>query len=440
MTQSFRFTTAFFAVALAIFLQMPAAIADGTLLLSGQFDGSEPVLPLLSDDGACHSDPDPWADRGIQEVPLRVASSGAYHLRDLAWFSWNYHGVRIYPYLYRGAFEPGKAPMLATGEWGDEYQLTAGTGYTLVLQQRCESGESTWAVAVHGSGAVESEAVAELPPLSRGALTAADPTMTSDCGSLWGSWSWGEVNDAPYRQVGPVRVSRSGTYFYTALSTEPFDEIHTCLAVYTAPVNPANRLAHRLELLGTWHNTVPLESGKDYWFVTHWGGDAYSGWRKYGRYVQVLAPPAPPRLNPGMAGSWYDPGRPGEGWFLTVFDAINQVFLAHFTFGEGAPGGDPPHRWTTAQGPFSGHRAELTVTQSEGGAFNAAAPVPQQSAAGTVRLEFDDCMNGSIRYDAPVGESALSAVSTHQPIVRLADDSVRLCESLYAGPGRLGPL
>ena len=438
MTQHCRSTPGSFAVALAICLHMPAAVADETYLLSGQFDGSERVLPLLSDDGACHLDADPWADRGVQEVPLRVFSSGVYHLRDLAWFSWGYHGIFVSPYLYQGAYAPGKSALQATGEWGDEYHLTAGTDYTLVVQQRCESGESSWAVAVHGSGVVEAEAAAELPPLSRGALTAADPTMTADCGNLWGAWSWGEVKNAPYRQVGPIRVSRSGTYFHTALSAEPFDEIHTCLAIYTAPVNPADRLANRLALLGTWHNTVQLETGRDYWFVTHFGGDA--GWRRYGRYVQVLAPPAPPRLNPGMAGSWYDPEWPGEGWFLTVFDAINQVFLAHFTFGESAPGGDPPHRWTTAQGPFSGNRAELTVTLSEGGAFNASAPVPKQTAAGTVRLEFEDCMNGSIWYDPPAGETGISAASTQQPIVRLADDSVRLCESLYAGPGKLGPL
>ena len=440
MTLNFRCAMAAAALTLVVLLKPPTAVADETSLLSDRFDGSERVLPLLSEDGACYLDPDPWADKGIQEVLLSVSASGVYHLRDLAWFSWSYHGARVALYLYRGAYDSDKAPLPPGGQWGDEYPLTAGTAYTLVVQQRCAGAEDAWAVAVHGPGTVESDTLAELPALSRGTLSAADPTMTSDCGGLYGAWSWPPVNNAPYRQVGPVRVSRSGTYFHTALSAEPFDEIHTCLAVYTAPVDPADRLVHRVALLGTTNNTVYLEAGRDYWFVTHWGGDAYSGWRRYGRYVQVLAPPGAPRLNPGMAGSWYDPEWPGEGWFLTVFDAINQAFLAHFSFGEGAAGGDPPHRWTTAQGPFSGNHAELTVTRSEGGAFNASTPAPQQVAAGTVRLEFEDCMHGSIRYDPPVGASEPAAAPTRQPIVRLADDSVRLCETLYSGPGKLGPL
>ena len=426
------------ALVLVLGSQLTPAAADETYMLSGVFDGGERVSPLLSADGACHSDPDPWAAKAVQEISLRVSRSGVYSVRDLGWFSWDYHGILVTPYLFAGAYVPGRAPIAASGESGIEYRLTADTDYTLLLQQRCDGEEGAWAVAVHGPGTLESEAAVGLPALSSGTLSAADPRMTADCGSLWGAWSWGETRNAPYRQVGPVRVSRSGTYFHTALASEPFDEIQTCLSVYTAPVDPGNRFANRLALLGTWYNTVHLEAGKDYWFVTHWGG--HYGWPQYGRYMQMLSPPAQPRLNPGMAGAWYDPEQPGEGWFITVFDSINQVFLAHFGFGAAEPGTNPPQLWSTAQGRFRGNRAELTITRSEGGAFNAPTPEAYQTMEGTLDLEFENCKQGRIRFTPAAGNSMASGEPSEYPIVRVADDSVRLCETLYAGPGKLGPL
>jgi hypothetical protein len=280
---------------------------------------------------------------------------------------------------------------------------------------------------------VLSDAAAELPSFARGEFTPASPTMTSDCGYGYYAWGWGPVDDAPYTQVGPVRLSRSGEYYY---GSGWFTR--ACLAIYTAPVDPANRQANRLALLSGFDTTVTLEADTDYWFVSHW-----TSWElgpPFGEYLHVLVPPATFRINAGLNGAWYNPATPGEGYFISVFDSLNQVFLANLTYADSAvPGDRYGHRWYTAAGAVTGDYAELDLGLTAGGAFNAAQPGPQHTQAGRLRLQFSDCSNGSIILDAGAAEGAQS-VPREIPLRRLGSDWEALCRSQYEGLDEVGPL
>ncbi|HMB58520.1 MAG TPA: hypothetical protein VKN35_01280, partial [Xanthomonadales bacterium] len=245
---------------------------------------------------------------------------------------------------------------------------------------------------------------------------------------------------AYYQQSGPVRVSRDGTYYF---STAGIYDL--CLSVYSAPANvdPDKQWINRVG--GGWDKSVELKAGQDYYILVQsyvdpgwWGPHSAD---VSGGYSFVMAPPAPFRLNHGLADSWYNPETPGQGFFLDVFEQLNRVFLGWFTFSIEQPvAGDAGHRWMTALGPYAGPSAELAIEWATGGDFDAAVPVPKQSDNGTIQLDFTDCSSGQITYAWGGDGTTLPTVSGVIPIQRNATDSIALCESLYAGPGMPGPL
>jgi hypothetical protein len=137
-------------------------------------------------------------------------------------------------------------------------------------------------------------------------------------------------------------------------------------------------------------------------------------------------------INEGLNDAWYNPNTDGQGFFINVFPDIGQVFLAWFTYETQRPGasvpsgiGEPGHRWVTAQGPFSGDQADLTLNITSGGIFNDGSPSPSTSAAGTISLKFDGCNSGTVSFDI----DALGASGTI-PIQRIVSDNVSLCQEL----------
>ncbi len=138
------------------------------------------------------------------------------------------------------------------------------------------------------------------------------------------------------------------------------------------------------------------------------------------------------RMNAGMNDAWYDPMTGGQGFFVTVFPDIEQVFLAWFTFDTERPDasvianlGDAGHRWLTAFGPYTGGTAELQVEITQGGIFDSPEPAPGQTIDGTITLDFSDCDNGSVSYNIPsINRQGVV------PIQRIALDNLALCEEL----------
>jgi hypothetical protein len=116
--------------------------------------------------------------------------------------------------------------------------------------------------------------------------------------------------------------------------------------------------------------------------------------------------------------AWFNPLTSGQGFLISVFPDTRMVFLAWFTFDVERPPedvtsqlGDPGHRWLTAQGPYQGNTANLTVFVTSGG--------------GTIKLEFADCKNGLVSY-----EITSLGISGEIPIERIVQDNVALCELL----------
>ena len=105
------------------------------------------------------------------------------------------------------------------------------------------------------------------------------------------------------------------------------------------------------------------------------------------------------------------------------------MFVAWFTYDTERPPedvqailGEPGHRWLTAQGPYSGDTASLTIYLTEGGVFDAAEPPAQNSGVGygTMTIEFSDCTQGLVTYEIDSPE-----VSGTIPIQRIVNDNVR---------------
>jgi DNA-binding beta-propeller fold protein YncE len=139
-------------------------------------------------------------------------------------------------------------------------------------------------------------------------------------------------------------------------------------------------------------------------------------------------------INVGLSDAWYNPATNGQGFLITVFPDIKQMFLAWFTFDTERPPedvtaklGESGHRWLTAQGPYDGDTANLTIFVTEGGIFDAALPVAETDPTGdgTLTLEFADCTEGLVNY-----EIASLGISGAIPIERITPDHVALCETL----------
>jgi hypothetical protein len=150
--------------------------------------------------------------------------------------------------------------------------------------------------------------------------------------------------------------------------------------------------------------------------------------------VQIFTYTAGFQINPGLNDAWYNPATSGQGFLITVFPDIGQMFVAWFTFDIERPPedveailGEPGHRWLTAQGPYDGDTAELTIFVTEGGVFDAAEPPANNDGVGdgTMTIEFADCTQGIVSY-----EMSSPSVSGEIPIQRIVNDNAALCESL----------
>jgi hypothetical protein len=140
------------------------------------------------------------------------------------------------------------------------------------------------------------------------------------------------------------------------------------------------------------------------------------------------------QINAGLNDAWYNPATNGQGFLISVFPEIRQMFVAWFTYDTERPPedvsamlGEPGHRWMTAQGPYEGDTANLTIFVTEGGVFDAAEPEATTDPVGdgTITIEFTDCANGLVSY-----EITSLGISGEIPIQRIALDNISLCEIL----------
>lgn len=135
-------------------------------------------------------------------------------------------------------------------------------------------------------------------------------------------------------------------------------------------------------------------------------------------------------IDSGLNDAWFNPESPGQGFFITVFEDIQMMFVAWFTYDTERPDkgvhaalGEPGHRWLTAFGPYEGSRADLRIELTRGGVFDAAVPAPTQQGKGRLRIEFTGCNSALVTYD--MRSLVLNGVI---PIERIAQDNVGRCE------------
>lgn len=387
-------------------------------VLSGEFDGSEPLAPGLP--GTCNG----ATYLRYQAVgPIQVSSDGAYSVVD----AFNFNGVDVNANLYQGIFNPGDPLanlVTSTGiEIAEKVSLSSGTDYTLVIQPWCSNREGAWAVTFSGPGDVVSNANVAVPEFTSGIFGGGGNTLNSACGN-------GE-----FQQSGPLQFSTAGAFYYTDISMH-FD-VDVCLLIYSTAVDPANPGANLVASLDDF-GSADLEAGKDYYMVVQ-----SSSVPDTGEFFYVLAPPASFRIQHAMSGSWYFPPTSGQGFFMDVYENINQVAVGWYTYDLERPAGDvtammgdPGHRWMTAQGPYSGNTAELDIYWTAGMIFDSNVPPKNDSVKdGTMVVEFEDCFRGSVSYEIE-SVSAMGEI----PIQRIANDAAALCTSLTEGPGKPGPL
>ena len=139
-------------------------------------------------------------------------------------------------------------------------------------------------------------------------------------------------------------------------------------------------------------------------------------------------------INAGLNDAWFSSSTSGQGFLISVFPNRQEVFAAWFTYDTERPSedvtallGEPGHRWLTAQGPYDGDTANLTIYVTEGGVFDAVQPAPSTDPAGdgTMTIQFADCTQGLVSY-----EITSLGISGEIPIERITPDNIALCEAL----------
>ena len=140
------------------------------------------------------------------------------------------------------------------------------------------------------------------------------------------------------------------------------------------------------------------------------------------------------QINSGLNDAWYNPATNGQGILIAVFPDRKEMFIAWFTYDTERPPenvaaflGEPGHRWLTAQGPYDGDTADLTIFVTAGGVFDAVEPkaVTDLDGDGTMTIEFAGCNAGLVTYSI-----TSLGISGEIPIERIALDNVGLCETL----------
>jgi hypothetical protein len=134
-------------------------------------------------------------------------------------------------------------------------------------------------------------------------------------------------------------------------------------------------------------------------------------------------------INPGLNDAWFNPETAGQGFLITAFPEIRQLFMAWFTYDTERPPadvtallGEPGHRWLTAQGVYEDNFAWLNIHVTSGGVFDSPEPRPVTGPIGEVTLEFSTCNAGTITYDIPsIGRQHVI------PIERIVLDNVSQC-------------
>lgn len=147
--------------------------------------------------------------------------------------------------------------------------------------------------------------------------------------------------------------------------------------------------------------------------------------------VHFLAPNV--SVNPGINDAWIEPGVPGQGLLISVFEDIKVMFVAWFTYEATRPAGFPEpeigewgHRWITLQGSFSGDVANLNIYLTQGGEFESKTTQPDDAVKiGEATLTLHNCYSATLIYNIDGTD-----FQGTKNLVRIVADNVPNCQIL----------
>jgi hypothetical protein len=117
------------------------------------------------------------------------------------------------------------------------------------------------------------------------------------------------------------------------------------------------------------------------------------------------APPPPTgfEIIPGISGSWFDPGRDGEGYNFEVLDDPSGYLLYAYYYTYDDVGNQ---MWVTGTGPVNGDTAVVEMLVTSGAMFGDAfrkEDVIRQLDWGTMTFKFSSCQLGSVDTVSSMG-------------------------------------
>jgi subtilisin family serine protease len=98
-------------------------------------------------------------------------------------------------------------------------------------------------------------------------------------------------------------------------------------------------------------------------------------------------------IQAGLAGTWFNPATPGQGFLIDVDAVARLMFVAWFTY---EPSGGV-QRWFTLQANYTANPITLPIFRTVGGRFDQAGGT-QTTEAGSATLRFDNCSRGTLTY------------------------------------------
>ncbi|NNE05310.1 MAG: hypothetical protein HKN15_06265 [Xanthomonadales bacterium] len=402
---------------------------------TGSFNGSEPTAAGIIDQGFLCDNPVNLL--GYKTFgPFQVSASGTYYISDPGERAARPHpkeNPQVTPDPEFDALNAGNWVDVATGVFQDSFNpnevsenivgghneggqlfLNADTNYILVVQESCERQVGDFYVVIRGFGTVTGSGFVELPAYTFDDFGLLDPRADLGDGEL------------EYDNSGPLQFP-DGTLLYSDAGA--FYQSNMKLRVYEGAFDPAqpnlNKIAEFDEV-----GQFNVESEKTYFLVAQPINALNSG-AIYAYVIQGGSTGI--SINAGLNDAWVSTEAPFQGMFFTVFEALEAIFLAWFTFDSIVPAGPDTatfgafdQRWVTALGGWEGNLATLTAELTTGGIFNGSDPLGSQTPNyGTITIEFISCNEALVTYDFPSIGLSGSFTAT-----RVLDDNVALCEAM----------
>jgi len=399
-----------------------AAIHADNIVLSGEIEGTEPLVPGPSICDGFQEYPH------VLEGPIRVSSSGTYYVVDGAF--WINYDVTVM--VYRNSYDSNNPNMNLVAELDDEdaVVLNSGTDYYFVIQPWCDDLPGVYASTISGPGDITGSGVIQPYAYNTGEYRSTDPigdiSEFEPCGST------------VYNASEPFQVSQSGIHHFVdigfPLSFLSSDYVDSSVTFYDGPFDADNPANNRVASLAKW-GTINLNAGTDYRVVTQPFCDNLGG---RGEWFFIMLPSEPLILNHGLSGAWYNPATAGQGILMEIYEQSKFIFAAWFTYDTFQPDpgveyqvGHSGHRWLTAQGNFEADSSSATIPAFliKGGLFDDPTAVDPAQTEGTVTLEFEDCSNATMTY-----ELAAAGVAGSFPLIRILEDNATLCAEATSAP------